>query len=183
MLNDDPTGLFLCRVSSQPPPAAETEELVSEDIGQRRRKLLASLLRAIEETSGGSLSHLEDPQETEGPTQHAPSNTCQTGDEMNVKSVETVCVIDLKSLLFQPLIFYFYFFPHEDPVFQSNMPARPFLPWAAPSGSFPPPQTAKPPVTRIRQGVMEMMTQQHELSAIFEVETPVNTSQVTGQCS
>lgn len=44
-------------VSFQPPPGA-TE--VSEPVGQTRRKLLATLLRAIEESSGGSLSHLEE---------------------------------------------------------------------------------------------------------------------------
>lgn len=77
-----------CRVSSQPQPAAEapTEEPPAEDIGQRRRRLLASLLRAIEETSGGTLSHLEDPQETEAPTQQPEqANTCETGNKMNPK--------------------------------------------------------------------------------------------------
>lgn len=57
---------LLC-VSFQPPPPApgSTAEL-SEPIGQTRRKLLASLLRAIEESSGGSLSHLEEHPEREG---------------------------------------------------------------------------------------------------------------------
>ncbi|XP_061538727.1 uncharacterized protein cep295 [Phycodurus eques] len=41
-----------------------------------------------------------------------------------------------------------------------------------------PARAAKPPVTRIRLGTM--MREQHELSAIQEVETPVDTSQVTG---
>ncbi|XP_061682430.1 uncharacterized protein cep295 isoform X2 [Syngnathoides biaculeatus] len=41
-----------------------------------------------------------------------------------------------------------------------------------------PARAAKPPVTRVRLGTM--MREQHELSAIQEVETPVDTSQVTG---
>lgn len=46
-----------------------------------------------------------------------------------------------------------------------------------------PPRAAKPPVSRVRLGFMEMMTNQHELSAIQEVETPANTSQTTGTLS
>ncbi|XP_042342950.1 centrosomal protein of 295 kDa [Plectropomus leopardus] len=95
-------------------PALEAASEVSENVNQTRRKLLASLLRAIEESHGGTLSYLEDPQETDGSPSQPPSNS------------------------------------------------------------------AKPPVTRFRHGVMEMMTEQHELSAIQEVETPVNSSQVTG---
>ncbi|XP_061828477.1 uncharacterized protein cep295 isoform X4 [Nerophis lumbriciformis] len=44
--------------------------------------------------------------------------------------------------------------------------------------SLPPARAAKPPVTRVRLGTT--MKEQHELSAIQEVETPVDTSLVTG---
>ncbi|XP_061733489.1 centrosomal protein of 295 kDa isoform X3 [Nerophis ophidion] len=44
--------------------------------------------------------------------------------------------------------------------------------------SLPPARAAKPPVTRVRLGTT--MQEQHELSAIQEVETPVDTSLVTG---
>lgn len=84
-MKDNPTGWknnFPVVVFSQPQPVPEapSQELVSENIGQTRRKLLASLLRAIEETNGGTLSHLEDPQEKEGSTQQPPSNSCETGN-------------------------------------------------------------------------------------------------------
>ncbi|XP_056297464.1 uncharacterized protein cep295 isoform X2 [Pseudoliparis swirei] len=127
-------------------PEAAGKVLVSEDIGQNRLKLLASLLRAIEESNGGTLSHLEDPQEKDcSPTQR-PS------------------VSGEKSL-----------------ICHSDVPAGPVPASTFPSGLFPPPpRAAKPPVTRIRLSAMEMMTEQHELSAIQEVETPVNASQVAG---
>ncbi|KAK5905339.1 hypothetical protein CesoFtcFv8_006814 [Champsocephalus esox] len=106
-------------------PGAAGGGLDSESIGQTRLKLLASLLRAIEETNGGTLSHLEDPL-----------------------------------------------------MAQRDAPAAPAS--APPSGLLPPPRAAKPPVTRVRLSTMEMMTEQHELSAIQEVETSVNTSQSKG---
>lgn len=40
----------------QPVPEPATEQLVSEDISQIRRKLFASFLKAIAETNEGSLS-------------------------------------------------------------------------------------------------------------------------------
>lgn len=40
----------------QPVPEPATEQLVSEDISQMRRKLFASLLKAIAETNEGTLS-------------------------------------------------------------------------------------------------------------------------------
>lgn len=49
------------------------------------------------------------------------------------------------------------------------------------AGLLPPPRAAKPPVSRVKLGLLEMS--QHELSTIPEVETPGNTSQVTGQLS
>lgn len=47
------------------------------------------------------------------------------------------------------------------------------------SGLFHTPRAPKPPVTRVKLGFKEL-TGQHELSAIQEVETPVNMSHVTG---
>ncbi|KAK1899548.1 Centrosomal protein of 295 kDa [Dissostichus eleginoides] len=115
----------LIQTEEQPLPEAARGVLDSESIRQTRLKLLASLLRAIEETNGGTLSHLEDPL-----------------------------------------------------MVQSDAPAAPAS--APPSGLLPPPRAAKPPVTRVRLSIMEMMTEQHELSAIQEVETSVNTSQSKG---
>ncbi|XP_044058281.1 centrosomal protein of 295 kDa isoform X2 [Siniperca chuatsi] len=131
----------LIHTDAQPVPEAASEVLVSENINQTRLKLLASLLKAIEETNGGTLSHLED-REKDGSSQQPPSNSV--------------------------------------PISQSNVPAGPAPASVLPSELLPPPRAAKPPVTRVRPGIMEMMTEQHELSAIQEVETPVNTSQVTG---
>ncbi|TKS80614.1 Centrosomal protein of 295 kDa [Collichthys lucidus] len=132
----------LIHTDAQPAAEVSSEVPLSESIGPTRRQLLASLLRAIQETNGGTLSHLEEPQEEDDSPQQQPSSY----------SVQT------------------------DPVFQSSVPAGP-LPA---SGLLPPPRAAKPPVTRVRLGVMKMMTEQHELSAIQEVETPVNSSLVTG---
>ncbi|XP_034095416.1 plectin isoform X2 [Gymnodraco acuticeps] len=115
----------LIQTEEQPLPEAARGVLDSESIRQTRLKLLASLLRAIEETNGGTLSHLEDPL-----------------------------------------------------MAQSDAPAAPAS--APPPGLLPPPRAAKPPVTRVRLSIMEMMTEQHELSAIQEVETSVNTSQSKG---
>ncbi|XP_034385039.1 uncharacterized protein cep295 isoform X3 [Cyclopterus lumpus] len=130
----------------QPVPEAAREVLVSEDIGQTRIKLLSSLLRAIEESNGGTLSHLEDPQVKD----------CSPTQRPSVSS-------------------------EKDLICQSDVPAGPAPASAFPSELFPPPpRAAKPPVTRIRLGAMEMMTEQHELSAIQEVETPVNASRVAG---
>ncbi|XP_070826236.1 uncharacterized protein cep295 [Chaetodon trifascialis] len=131
--------------ADEPVPEAASEALGSDNIRQTRLKLLASLLRAIEESNGGTLSHLEDPQEEDGSPQQTPSNSGET-----------------------------------DPIVQSNVAVGPPPPSALPSGPLPPPRAAKPPVTRVRLGVLEMMPEQHELSAIQEMDTPVNTSQVTG---
>lgn len=46
----------------QPVPEPATEQLVTEDISQIRRKLFASLLKAIAETNEGNLSQTETPQ-------------------------------------------------------------------------------------------------------------------------
>ncbi|XP_010775572.1 centrosomal protein KIAA1731 homolog [Notothenia coriiceps] len=115
----------LIQTEEQPLPEAARGVLDSGSIRQTRLQLLASLLRALEETNGGTLSHLEDPL-----------------------------------------------------MAQSDAPAAPAS--APPSGLLPPPRAAKPPVTRVRLSIMEMMTEQHELSAIQEVETSVNTSQSKG---
>lgn len=64
-------------------------------------------------------------------------------------------------------------FPFEAPLVPSVVPPEP-------SGLLHPPRTQKPPVTRVKLGLKWMIPQQHELSAIQEVETPVNMSRVTG---
>lgn len=48
-------------------------------IHQNRLRLLASLLRAIEESNGGTLSHLQDSQEDDDAPQQAPSNNNDAG--------------------------------------------------------------------------------------------------------
>ncbi|KAM7412571.1 hypothetical protein PAMA_020110 [Pampus argenteus] len=133
----------LIDADAQPAPHVGSEVFTPEDIGQTRLKLLASLLRAIEESNGGTLSHLENHQEEDDSPQLQPSTRAET-----------------------------------DPIAQSKVPAEPAPTLVLPSGLLPPPRAAKPPVTRVRLGIM--MTEQHELSAIQEVETPVNTSHVTG---
>ncbi|MEQ2269998.1 hypothetical protein XENORESO_013503 [Xenotaenia resolanae] len=55
----------LIGTDEQSDPDAPSEGLESEDIRQKRLMLLASLLRAIEESNGGTLSHLEDPEEAD----------------------------------------------------------------------------------------------------------------------
>ncbi|XP_023266066.1 centrosomal protein of 295 kDa-like [Seriola lalandi dorsalis] len=134
----------LIHTDTQPVPEAASEELVSEDIGQTRLRLLVSLLRAIEESNGGTLSHLEDPQQKDGSPQQLPSSSGET-----------------------------------DLIAQTNAHAGPAPVSALPSEP-PPVRAAKPPVTRVRLGITEMMTEQHELSAIQEVETPFNSSEITG---
>lgn len=71
----------LQQVLSHPQSVSEapSDVLVSKDIGQTRLKLLASLLRAIEETNGGTLSHLEEPEEEDDSQQQLPSNSGETG--------------------------------------------------------------------------------------------------------
>lgn len=64
-------------------------------------------------------------------------------------------------------------FPFEAPLVPSVVPPEP-------SGPLHPPRMQKPPVTRVKLGFKWMIPQQHELSAIQEVETPVNMSRVTG---
>ncbi|KAM6987529.1 uncharacterized protein cep295 [Tautogolabrus adspersus] len=132
----------LIQNDAEPPSEASSEVSVSDNISQTRLKILASLLRAIEETNGGTLSHLEeDPQEREDPLS-------------NDEETEAVSL--------------------------SGIPAGPSSASVPSQGLLAPPRAAKPPVTRVRLGLMEMMTAQHELSVIQEVETPVNTSLVTG---
>uniref|UniRef100_A0A3P8TQB8 Uncharacterized protein n=1 Tax=Amphiprion percula TaxID=161767 RepID=A0A3P8TQB8_AMPPE len=127
-------------------PASETasDELVSQNIKESRLRLLTSLLRAIEESNGGTLSHLEDSQEKEESPQELPSDGGETA-----------------------------------PSAQISAPPVPVPASILPSGLLHPPRAAKPPVTRVRLGFIEM-TEQHELSAIQEVETPVDSSHVTG---
>lgn len=70
---DEETTFLLCFLS-QPVAEAATEELVSEEVGQSRQKFLSSLLKAIEETNGGTLLHLLGQQEKECSSQQMPSN-------------------------------------------------------------------------------------------------------------
>uniref|UniRef100_UPI003AAB0394 uncharacterized protein cep295 n=1 Tax=Centroberyx gerrardi TaxID=166262 RepID=UPI003AAB0394 len=133
----------LISADAQPAAEADSEVLVSEDIGETRLQLLASLLRAIEESNGGTLSHLEEHQDQDGTAHQEPSTS-------------------------------------DPPAHQSDAPAGPAPPPLLPPGLHLPPRAPKPPVSRVRLGVMEMMSEQHELSAIQEVETPVNASLVTG---
>ncbi|XP_072248142.1 uncharacterized protein cep295 [Leuresthes tenuis] len=127
--------------TDQPVSDAPSEASGSEDIGQKRLRLLASLLKAIEQSNGGSLSHLEDSEETD--------DSCQQVQ------------------------------PDHAPVAQSSGPAGHPPPSVLPSLLLHAPRAPKPPVTRVRLGFKDMMTDQHELSAIPEAETPVNISQVT----
>ncbi|KAF7651379.1 hypothetical protein LDENG_00111830 [Lucifuga dentata] len=132
----------LIATDAQPPPETASDMLVSEDIAETRQKLLASLLRAIEESNGGTLSHLEDDREQDSTDHQQPSVSDPTAA-------------------------------------QSNTGFRPAPVSQLPSGLHLHPRAPKPPVTRVRLGVMEM-TEQHELSAIQEVETPFNRSLLTG---
>ncbi|XP_026047326.1 uncharacterized protein LOC113035808 isoform X1 [Astatotilapia calliptera] len=130
----------LINTDAQPVSRPDGETAVSENINQNRLQLLASLLKAIEESNGGTLSHLEDPQDRDSSSEQHPSNSSQT--------------------------------------VQSDAAAGPGLTSVLHSGHLHPPRAAKPPVTRLRLGFLEMMTEQHELSAIQEVETPVDASQL-----
>lgn len=85
---------------SQPPCGG----LDAEDVGQRRRRLLVSLLKAIEESNGGTLSHLEDP-EGEGPLRQTLSDSAETGDviylyqkDQNFFLNRIISVTDIKSV-------------------------------------------------------------------------------------
>ncbi|XP_035477657.2 uncharacterized protein cep295 isoform X2 [Scophthalmus maximus] len=129
----------LIHTDTQPVPEAASDVLVSETIGQTRRRLLASLLAAIEESNGA--------EEEDGSPQQSLSSSDET-----------------------------------DPIAQTGSPAghAPVSPVFFPGLLPPPARAAKPPVTRVRLGIMEM-TEQHELSAIQEVATPVDTSHATGQ--
>ncbi|KAF0030239.1 hypothetical protein F2P81_016970 [Scophthalmus maximus] len=127
----------LIHTDTQPVPEAASDVLVSETIGQTRRRLLASLLAAMEESNGA--------EEEDGSPQQSLSSSDET-----------------------------------DPIAQTGSPAghAPVSPVFFPGLLPPPARAAKPPVTRVRLGIMEM-TEQHELSAIQEVATPVDTSHAT----
>ncbi|CAB1453280.1 unnamed protein product [Pleuronectes platessa] len=129
----------LIHTDAQPVPVASSEELASENTAQTRLRLLAFLLKAIEESNGGTLSHLQDP-DTREASPHLPLGG-------------------------------------SDPIAQTSdpAPAPVLLPELLPL----PVRAAKPPVTRIRLGIMEA-TEQHELSAIQELETSVMNDKVTG---
>ncbi|CAL8333526.1 unnamed protein product [Boreogadus saida] len=57
LINTETQGPRACPVAE---PAAAGEEEEEEEVGRSRLSLLSSLLRAIEESHGGSLSHLEE---------------------------------------------------------------------------------------------------------------------------
>uniref|UniRef100_A0A4W5M869 Uncharacterized protein n=1 Tax=Hucho hucho TaxID=62062 RepID=A0A4W5M869_9TELE len=110
-------------------PGPETADgLGSEVLGSERLRLMAALLRAIEESNGQTSTSVE--------------TSLSQDDTLDVQS------------------------SHPD------RPAPHTLPYHHP-------RAAKPPVARARLAVMEMMTEQHELSAIQEVETPANASLIT----
>lgn len=71
-----------------------------------------------------------------------------------------------------------FYFPEE--ATSQSVSAGPAPASIQPVGLRFPPQAARPPVTRVKSAVWEM-SRQHELSAIPEVETPVNGSLVAGQ--
>ncbi|KAM9317908.1 uncharacterized protein cep295 isoform 2-T2 [Pholidichthys leucotaenia] len=124
-----------------PPPVSESvsEASASENINQSRLRLLASLLRAIEESNGGTLSHLEDPGEDEVSQQQPPSQRVAPSVPAGPTPVS-----DRSSG-------HLHHHHHRAP---------------------------KPPVARVKLGFIGM-TEQHELSAIQEVETPADDSQLT----
>lgn len=139
----------LMQTNVQPPPGA-TE--VSEPVGQTRRKLLATLLRAIEESSGGTLSHLE-----EHPGRGGSRSSQEYVPGTSLHQTDPV-------------------FPSDVPAGPSSL----VLPLPTVSSPSSPPRAAKPPVARVRLAAAEQMTEQHELSVIQEVETPANVSQAAG---
>ncbi|XP_076001882.1 centrosomal protein 295 isoform X3 [Genypterus blacodes] len=126
----------LINTETQPTPEDVSDVYVSEEVPDHRLKLLASLLKAIEESNGGTLSHLEDHQEQDSIAHQQPS----TSDSISA---------------------------HACTGFSQAQGS--FLP----SSLHIPPRPLKPPVTRVRLGVLEM-PEQHELSAIQEVETPID---------
>ncbi|XP_063763010.1 centrosomal protein of 295 kDa isoform X1 [Eleginops maclovinus] len=63
----------LIQTEEPPVPEAARGVLDPENIRHIRLKLLASLLRAIEDSNGGTLSHLEDPEDEDGFPQRPPS--------------------------------------------------------------------------------------------------------------
>ncbi|XP_062328757.1 centrosomal protein of 295 kDa isoform X2 [Osmerus eperlanus] len=127
----------LLSADTQPNPEIDDDATCLENIETDRLTLMATLLRAIEQSDS-----------------HGPSSV-----EAHQNKERTAHL--------QP--------PANDPAHQSDRchgPAPPSHPHA--------PRAPKPPVARARPGVMEMMRmEQHELSAIQEVETPANGSLVT----
>uniref|UniRef100_A0A1A7YQM1 Uncharacterized protein n=1 Tax=Iconisemion striatum TaxID=60296 RepID=A0A1A7YQM1_9TELE len=78
---------------SDPP----SERLQSEEVGQNRLRLLASLLRTIEESNGGSLSHLEEPEDMDDPSQPTQLDPVQGGVPLGPPRIS-----DFPSGLFHP---------------------------------------------------------------------------------
>ncbi|XP_069569106.1 uncharacterized protein cep295 [Brachyistius frenatus] len=65
----------LINTDARPVSKTAGEELVSGKVDQNRLQLLASLLRAIEESNRGTLSRLQDAPQEDGSPQHVPSTT------------------------------------------------------------------------------------------------------------
>lgn len=145
---------------SQPLPEPAPEQLLSEDIGQIRLKLFASLLKAIAERNQGTLSQ---------------SETAQKEDKTAFSRGKFFLCGSCKVA---PSSYCHFYFP-EEAISQSGSAGPPSAS-IQPEGLWVPPQATRPPVTRIKSAVWDM-SRQHQLSAIPEVETPVNTSLVTGQ--
>ncbi|XP_034024440.1 centrosomal protein of 295 kDa isoform X2 [Thalassophryne amazonica] len=119
----------------QSTPEGGSKESVSLESSQNRGRILASLLKAIEESNGGTLSHFRNDHDDASDQQ--PSTSDSTSWNHTSAGLAQVSLI--------------------------------------PSSV----QVTKPPVTRVRMYMKEILAQ-HELSVIQEVDTPINTSLITG---
>ncbi|XP_056905627.1 uncharacterized protein cep295 isoform X3 [Takifugu flavidus] len=192
----------------EPIPVASPEEQVSGNVGQIRRRLLQSLLKAIEQRNGGTLSHLEDVPSANGPAP-AQSGRLPHGstlepldqrepEELDPGEEETgsfgrrhaasqvrweLFASGRKRDLSET--------PQKDDTsaagrWEGAFPEPVFQNVStgpSPSSLHPglvcPSEATRPPVTRVRSGVWET-SRQHELSAIPEVETSFSPSLDTG---
>ncbi|TNN01330.1 hypothetical protein fugu_010712 [Takifugu bimaculatus] len=192
----------------EPIPVASPEEQVSGNVGQIRRRLLQSLLKAIEQRNGGTLSHLEDVPSANGPAP-ARSGRLPHGstlepldqrepEELDPGEEETgsfgrrhaasqvrweLFASGRKRDLSET--------PQKDDTraagrWEGAFPEPVFQNVStgpSPSSLHPglvcPSEATRPPVTCVRSGVWET-SRQHELSAIPEVETSFSPSLDTG---
>ncbi|XP_029699823.1 uncharacterized protein cep295 isoform X2 [Takifugu rubripes] len=192
----------------EPIPVASPEEQVSGNVGQIRRRLLQSLLKAIEQRNGGTLSHLEDVPSANGP---APAqsgrlphgSTLEPLDQREPEEVdpgeEETGSFGRRHAASQVLWELFASgrkgdlseTPQKDDTsaagrWEGAFPEPVFQNVStgpSPSSLHPglvcPSEATRPPVTRVRSGVWET-SRQHELSAIPEVETSFSPSLDTG---